>query len=110
MTLNSYQDILQLSSQKKKNEIITIIGPTATGKTKLAVRIARDLNAEIISADSRQVYRRMDIGTGKDLSDYTIDNQLIPHHLVDVAEPGSEYNVAQFQQTAYQIMEEIRQR
>ncbi|MDD4395700.1 MAG: tRNA (adenosine(37)-N6)-dimethylallyltransferase MiaA [Bacteroidales bacterium] len=110
MTLNSYQDILQLISQKKKNEIITIIGPTATGKTKLAVRIARNLNAEIISADSRQVYRRMDIGTGKDLSDYTIDNQLIPHHLVDVAEPGSEYNVAQFQQTAYQIMEEIRQR
>src|SRR5574344_2292107 len=105
MTLNSYQDILQLSSQKKKNEIITIIGPTATGKTKLAVRIARDLNAEIISADSRQVYRRMDIGTGKDLSDYTIDNQHIPYHLIDIVEPGTKYNVFEYQRdflTAYQ--------
>jgi len=110
ITLHNYQDIIQLVSQKKSNEIITVLGPTATGKTKLAVRLARDLNGEIISADSRQVYRGMDIGTGKDLSDYTLDGQTIPCHLTDIAEPGTEYNVAQFQVAAYQAMNEIRGR
>lgn len=108
MTLNSYDDIIRLISHKKADEIVTILGPTATGKTKLAVRIARDLNAEIISADSRQVYRGMDIGTGKDLSDYSIDNQTIPYHLIDIATPGTEYNVSQFQQAAYRAIGIIR--
>ncbi|MBQ7550695.1 MAG: tRNA (adenosine(37)-N6)-dimethylallyltransferase MiaA, partial [Bacteroidales bacterium] len=83
---------------------------TATGKTRLAVRLAKDLDGEIISADSRQVYRKMDIGTGKDLSDYTINQQTIPYHLIDIAEPGTEYNVAQYQQAAYQAIDSIRAR
>ena len=76
----------------------------------MAVRIARDFGGEIISADSRQVYCGMDIGTGKDLRDYVIDGQRIPYHLIDVAQPGTEYNVAQYQQAAYAAIDEIRAR
>ena len=75
---------------------IFVIGPTASGKTALAVRIAAALNGEIISADSRQVYRRMDIGTGKDLHEFIIDNKQIPHHLIDICEPSEHYNIARF--------------
>lgn len=106
--LKSYDDICQLIRSKRDDEIITVLGPTATGKTRLAVRIARDFAAEIISADSRQVYRGMDIGTGKDLDDYVVDGQTIPYYLIDIAEPGVEYNVAQYQQAAYVAMDEIR--
>tara|TARA_Y100000589_G_scaffold246893_1_gene234790 strand:- start:117404 stop:118330 length:927 start_codon:yes stop_codon:yes gene_type:complete len=81
-----------------KKHIIGIIGQTATGKTKLAVELAYRLNGEIISADSRQVYKHMDIGTGKDLNEYTIHNTFIPYHLIDICEPGEEYNVFRFQQ------------
>jgi tRNA dimethylallyltransferase len=84
--------------------MITVLGPTAVGKTTFAAHLALALDAEIISADSRQVFRGMDIGTGKDLRDYRIDNHVIPSHLIDIAEPGTEYNVFQFQrdfQTAY---------
>ncbi|MCD6180717.1 MAG: tRNA (adenosine(37)-N6)-dimethylallyltransferase MiaA [Bacteroidales bacterium] len=77
--------------------MITILGPTATGKTSLAANLASLINGEIISADSRQVYRGMDIGTGKDLDDYNIDGRKIPYHLVDIVEPGYEYNVFEFQ-------------
>ena len=77
--------------------LITVLGPTAVGKTTFASHLALVLNAEIISADSRQVFRGMDIGTGKDLADYNSDNQVIPSHLIDIAEPGTEYNVFQFQ-------------
>lgn len=108
--MNNYQEILDLIAQKQADEIITVLGPTATGKTRLAVRLAKDLDGEIISADSRQVYRKMDIGTGKDLSDYTINQQTIPYHLIDIAEPGTEYNVAQYQQAAYQAIDSIRAR
>lgn len=108
--MNNYQEILDLIAQKQADEIITVLGPTATGKTRLAVRLAHDLNGEIISADSRQVYRSMDIGTGKDLSDYTLNQQMIPYHLIDIAEPGVEYNVAQYQQAAYQAIDDIRAR
>ncbi len=80
-----------------KFDMVTVLGPTASGKTSLAVAIADRLNGEIISADSRQVYRRMDIGTGKDLSDYTIDGRRIPYHLIDIAEPGTKYNLFQYQ-------------
>lgn len=78
--------------------IITILGPTATGKTALATHLAAKIDAEIISADSRQVYRRMDIGTGKDLSDYQVDGKLIPYHLIDIVEPGTKYNLYEYQQ------------
>jgi tRNA dimethylallyltransferase len=79
------------------NKLITILGPTASGKTKLAVALAANIDGEIISADSRQVYRNMDIGTGKDLAEYTIDNVKIPYHLIDIIEAGEKYNVFQFQ-------------
>lgn len=78
------------------NELITILGPTATGKTSLAAALAARIGGEVISADSRQVYRGMDIGTGKDLADYRVDGRIIPHHLIDIAEPGEEYNVYRF--------------
>jgi len=77
--------------------MIVILGPTATGKTRLAARIASRIDAEVISADSRQVYRGMDIGTGKDYDDYIVDGKQVPFHLVDIAEPGTEYSVYRFQ-------------
>ena len=79
------------------SNLITILGPTASGKTALAVSLAVKLDAEIISADSRQIYRRMDIGTGKDLSEYTIGDTTIPYHLIDRCEPGYKYNLYEYQ-------------
>lgn len=76
--------------------MIIITGPTATGKTRLAALLARSINAEIISADSRQVFKGMDIGSGKDLSDYIVDGQNIPYHLIDIVEAGTEFSVYQF--------------
>ena len=86
-------------------DMVTILGPTASGKTRLAVALAATLDAEIISADSRQVYRRMDIGTGKDLDDYIVDGKQIPFHLIDICEPGTKYNLFEYQRdflAAYQ--------
>lgn len=80
-----------------KYDLITVLGPTACGKTRLAVALADRVGGEILSADSRQVYRGMDIGTGKDLADYEINGHSIPYHLIDIAEPGSKYNVYEFQ-------------
>ena len=82
--------------------MITILGPTACGKTALAVGLAENLvgngmDAEIISADSRQVYRGMDIGTGKDLEEYTVNGKSIPYHLIDICEPGEKYNLFRYQ-------------
>ncbi len=77
--------------------MITILGPTASGKTSLAAALANDIGAEIISADSRQVYRHMDIGTGKDLDDYNVGGHKIPYHLIDIADPGTKYNLFQYQ-------------
>ena len=77
--------------------MITILGPTATGKTTLAARLAYELEGEIISADSRQVYRGMNIGAGKDYSDYLVNGVSIPYHLIDIADPGYEYNIFEFQ-------------
>ena len=79
------------------NKLITILGPTASGKTALAAALAADTGAEIISGDSRQVYRRMDIGTGKDIADYVVDGRKVPYHLIDIAEPGTKYNLFQYQ-------------
>lgn len=87
--------------------MITILGPTATGKTSLATQLAKELNGEIISADSRQVYRGMDIGTGKDLSEYTLDDTAIPYHLIDIVEPGYEYNVYEYQRDFIKAYEDI---
>ncbi len=78
-------------------KMLTILGPTASGKTSLAAAFAAEVGGEIISADSRQVYRRMDIGTGKDLADYDVNGIKVPHHLIDIAEPGTKYNVYRFQ-------------
>jgi len=80
-----------------KFPLITVLGPTAVGKTTFAAHLALALDAEIISADSRQVFRGMDLGSGKDMADYEIDNHIIPSHLIDIADVGSEYNVFQFQ-------------
>lgn len=77
--------------------MITILGPTASGKTEVAANLALQINAEIISADSRQVYRRMDIGTGKDIEDYTVCGINIPYHLIDIVEPGTKYNLFEYQ-------------
>lgn len=90
--------------------LITILGPTATGKTSLAVRLAAESGAEIISADSRQVYRRMDIGTGKDLSDYQINGKQIPYHLIDIVEPGTKYNLFEYQQDFLKAYSDIQSR
>jgi len=78
------------------NQLITILGPTATGKTNLAANLALIVDGEIISADSRQIYRGMDIGTGKDLADYVVEGKQVPYHLVDIAEPGIHYNIFEF--------------
>lgn len=86
--------------------MITILGPTASGKTSLAAELAREIGAEIISADSRQVYKRMDIGTGKDLGDY----DGVPYHLIDIAEPGTKYNLFQYQHDFLEAYEDITAR
>jgi len=80
-----------------KYDLITILGPTASGKTPFAANLAHKLGSEIISADSRQLYRRMDLGTGKDLIDYTVDGDLVPYHLIDICEPGYRYNLFEYQ-------------
>ena len=90
--------------------MITILGPTACGKTTLAAHLAARIGGEIISADSRQVYRRMDIGTGKDLDDYVVDGKQIPYHLIDIMEPGTKYNLFQYQQDFHDAYNDIRSR
>lgn len=87
--------------------MITILGPTASGKTTLAAHLAAAADGEIISADSRQVYRRMDIGTGKDLGDYTVGGRHIPYHLIDIAEPGTRYNLFRYQRDFCRAYEDI---
>ena len=90
--------------------LITILGPTASGKTPLAAHLAAEIGGEIISADSRQVYRRMDIGTGKDLGDYQVEGERIPYHLIDICEPGTKYNLFQYQQDFQQAYDDITAR
>ncbi len=90
-------------------DMITILGPTASGKTGLAAHLATRLgHCEIISADSRQVYRDMDIGTGKDLKDYVVDGTAVPYHLIDICEAGTKYNLFQYQQDFLQVYNDIR--
>lgn len=91
-------------------DLITILGPTASGKTSVAVKLAAQIDAEIISADSRQVYRRMDLGTGKDIDEYTINGKNIPYHLIDIVEPGTKYNVYEYQKDFLKAYNDICKR
>ena len=90
--------------------MITILGPTASGKTALAASLAARTGGEIIGADSRQVYRRMDIGTGKDLDDYVVGDVHVPFHLIDIAEPGTKYNLFRYQQDFQTAYDDIQSR
>lgn len=92
------------------SKLITVLGPTASGKTTFATRLAARLNAEIISADSRQIYRGMDIGTGKDLSDYTVDNKNIPYHLIDIRDAGDKYTLFNYQRDFHKAYKDILSR
>lgn len=91
-------------------DLITIVGPTASGKTTLAASLASRLDAEIISGDSRQVYRRMDLGTGKDLDDYNVNGRQIPYHLIDIVEPGYKYNVFEYQRDFLEAYRQIQEK
>lgn len=91
-------------------DLIAILGPTASGKTPFAAALAATLDTEIISADSRQIYRGMDLGTGKDLADYTVGEKKIPYHLIDIAEPGYKYNVFEYQRDFLTAYETIKQK
>ena len=95
---------------QKSCDLITVLGPTASGKTRFAVQLADRLGAEIISGDSRQVYRRMDLGTGKDLDDYRIGGRSVPYHLIDIVEPGTKYNVFEYQRDFLEAYNDIHQR
>ena len=96
--------------KQKPYDLITVLGPTASGKTRFAVQLADRLGAEIISGDSRQVYRRMDLGTGKDLDDYRIGDRSVPYHLIDIVEPGTKYNVFEYQRDFLEAYNDIRRR
>ena len=91
-------------------DLICILGPTASGKTKYAVNLAHRICGEIISADSRQVYRGMDIGTGKDLAEYRVAGTDIPYHLIDIVDAGEKYNLFRYQQDFLKVYSEIRER
>ena len=101
-------DVVQLARDCASGacDLVAVVGPTASGKTRFAVRLAERLGGEILSADSRQVYRGMDIGTGKDLAEYGS----VPYHLIDIAEPGTQYNVWQYQQDFARAWADIRAR
>ena len=88
-------------------DLLVITGPTASGKTALAAAVARKIGGEIISADSRQVYRGMDIGTGKDLSEYIVDGHAVPYHLIDIVDPGYKYNVFEFQRDFFKTYSDL---
>lgn len=91
-------------------DLITIVGPTASGKTNFACHLAHSLDTEIISGDSRQVYKSMDIGTGKDLADYIVDGENIPYHLIDIREAGDKYNIFEYQSDFHQAYTDIKSR
>ncbi len=93
-----------------KYDLITILGPTASGKTQLAAHVAKAIAGEIISGDSRQVYRGMSLGTGKDIADYTVDSVQIPYHLIDIADAGSKYNVYEYQKDFFKAFDDIKKR
>ncbi len=95
---------------QRQYDILVITGPTATGKTRLAAVVASRMGSEVISADSRQVYRGMDIGTGKDTDDYIVDGVMVPYHLVDVVDAGYRYNVFEYQRDFLRVYQELKER
>jgi|SRR5680860_78853 len=101
---------MEKGNKKNKPKVIALLGPTASGKTKIGVRLAYKFNGEIVSADSRQVYKGMDIGTGKDLPDYKYKEKHIPYHLIDVASPRSNFNLARYQKLALKAIDDILNR
>lgn len=90
--------------------MIAIVGPTASGKTTLAATLAHRVGGEVVSADSRQVYRGMTIGTGKDLDDYVVNGQIVPYHLIDICQPGEKYNVFRYQADFQKVYSDLRKR
>ncbi len=113
MEINQYGKTMNIN---KKNKVIVILGSTASGKTGLGVKLAREFNGEIINADSRQVYKKMDIGTGKDLDEYTIKETQkngkaktinIPYHLIDIVHPNTNFNLSKYQKLAYKKIKEV---
>jgi len=99
-----------VSSKKSDYNCVIVLGPTAVGKTSIGVAVAHHFNGEIISADSRQTYRHLDIGSGKDLDEYTVDGQLIPYHLIDIIDLPAEYTVYNYQQDFYRAFKDIQSR
>jgi len=99
-----------IRSFRERWNLLVVLGPTASGKTGLAVRLARGIGGEILSADSRQVYREMDLGTGKDLSEYVREGEAVPVHLIDICDPAEEFNVFAFQKLFYPCFQEILRR
>jgi tRNA dimethylallyltransferase len=93
-----------------KYSLIVILGPTASGKTAVAANLAFDLNTEIISADSRQVYKSLNLGTGKDYDDYIINGKQIPYHMVDIVAPGTQYNVYEYQKDFFKVFNALSQK
>ena len=89
-------------------DLLTVLGPTAAGKTRLAAHVAQALGGEVISGDSRQVYRQMDIGTGKDYLDYVVEGKKVPYHLIDICEAGERYNIYRFQKDFFQVYQSLR--
>jgi tRNA dimethylallyltransferase len=100
----------QKYSWNNQNTLLTILGPTASGRLALAARVAAEIDGEIISADSRQVYRGMDLGTGKDYADYIVDGKQIPYHLIDIVDAGYEYNVFEYQKDFLKVWNDIQSR
>lgn len=88
-------------------DLLTILGPTASGKTELAAHLAKRINGEVISADSRQVYRKMNLGTGKDYDDYNINGYTVPYHLIDIVDAGHKYNLYQYQADFIKVYNDI---
>jgi len=101
---------VQINRFKERYNLVVVLGPTASGKTRLAVGLARRLNGEIISVDSRQVYRGLDLGTGKDISEYSGDWGSIPVHLIDIIDPAEEFNLFSFQKHFFSVMADISRR
>src|SRR5664279_4453543 len=91
-------------------DLLVVTGPTASGKTALAASVAHHTGGEIISADSRQVYRGMNLGTGKDYNDYMVDGSQIPYHLIDIVDPGYKYNVFEYQRDFNRVYSDLKRR
>lgn len=96
-----------MMQHSNKYNLVVVLGPTASGKTSLAAPLAHQIHGEVISADSRQVYKHMTLGTGKDYDDYIVEGQKVPYHLIDIAQPGYKYNVYEYQRDFYTAFEDV---